>query len=91
MTTDGSVPDRWGPFAEGLGVLERRGRLQLLAYLVRFHCGSQAPELSRLLTEAETDTKALAPALAALNDLPCAQHEFVLAAYARPSAAARGP
>ena len=74
--------DQWGPFVEGLVVAQRRGRLRLLGYLIRFHCGSREPELLQLIVEAETDASALEPAMAALNSLPRATRQNVLAAYA---------
>ena len=75
--------DQWGPFIEGLAVAQRRDRLRLLGYLIRFHCGSREPELLQLIIEAESDVSALEPVMAALNSLPRATRQNVLAAYAR--------
>lgn len=74
--------DRWGPFADGLDTAEQRARLRALRALARVLCGPRGTELCRLLALAEDEPTALAPAVAALNDLPATDRRNLLASYA---------
>lgn len=85
-----SIPpaDRWGPFADGLDLAERRARLRALRSVVHLLIGPRAGQLRVLLKEAESDAAVLAAALRALDALAPLDRRRVLASYAaieRPS------
>ncbi|MFJ7441286.1 hypothetical protein ACIQW5_26990 [Methylorubrum thiocyanatum] len=81
--------DRFGPWSDRIDVTERVARLRSLRAIVRLSTGPRGDRLAGLLHRAERDAAALAPALAALNQLAALDRRAVLASFAalhRPAA-----
>lgn len=81
------IPQSWqfGPFATGLGPIERTARLRAMRACVQVHLGDRGRIAARALHLAETDPDAADLAVGALERLPSLDRRRVLSAYQRVS------
>lgn len=81
------IPSSWqfGPFASGLGPVERTARLRAMRTCVQLHLGDRGQVVARALHLAETDPDCAGLAIGALERLPSLDRRRVLSAYQRVS------
>lgn len=80
--TEIPAADRFGPWSDRIDAAERVARLRSLRAIVRLTTGPRGERLAVLLSRAEQDAAALAPALAALNALAALDRRMVLGSFA---------